>query len=139
MSRSLAHCINLQVVSLDSPVEIRQAAAVNFKNFVKFNWVRLIDTQYKSIKEPMHLRSSFSWRINRGQGRMAASSFWLCPKADYFSFMLSQASAYQDPAEDADIGIADGEKVGISVMWACMLRCPLALRLKTWRKLILCL
>ena len=28
-----------QVVSLDSPVEIRQAAAVNFKNFVKFNWV----------------------------------------------------------------------------------------------------
>lgn len=29
----------LQVVSLDSPVELRQAAAVNFKNFVKYHWV----------------------------------------------------------------------------------------------------
>jgi hypothetical protein len=29
-----------QVVAADVPVEIRQAAAVNFKNFVKFRWVR---------------------------------------------------------------------------------------------------
>ena len=29
----------LQVVALDAPIEIRQAAAVNFKNYVKFNWV----------------------------------------------------------------------------------------------------
>ena len=28
-----------QVVALDAPIEIRQAAAVNFKNYVKFNWV----------------------------------------------------------------------------------------------------
>ena len=28
-----------QVVALDAPIEIRQAAAVNFKNHVKFNWV----------------------------------------------------------------------------------------------------
>ena len=31
---------NAQVVAADVPVEIRQAAAVNFKNFVKFRWVR---------------------------------------------------------------------------------------------------
>ena len=30
-----------QVVALDAPIEIRQAAAVNFKNHVKFNWVRI--------------------------------------------------------------------------------------------------
>lgn len=29
----------MQITSLDSPVEIRQAAAVNFKNFVKYYWV----------------------------------------------------------------------------------------------------
>ena len=28
-----------QIVSTDSPVELRQAAAVNFKNYVKFHWV----------------------------------------------------------------------------------------------------
>ncbi|EIE27359.1 Cse1-domain-containing protein [Coccomyxa subellipsoidea C-169] len=28
----------LQVVSTDAPIEIRQAAAVNFKNFVKYRW-----------------------------------------------------------------------------------------------------
>lgn len=32
-----------QVISLDSPIEIRQAAAVNFKNFVKQRWVRNAD------------------------------------------------------------------------------------------------
>lgn len=33
--------IDPQVVALDAPIEIRQAAAVNFKNHVKFNWVSL--------------------------------------------------------------------------------------------------
>ena len=31
--------LRLQVVALDAPIEIRQAAAVNFKNYLKFNWV----------------------------------------------------------------------------------------------------
>ena len=30
-----------QLLSTEVPVEIRQAAAVNFKNFVKYRWVRL--------------------------------------------------------------------------------------------------
>ena len=29
-----------QLVASDSPIEIRQAAAVNFKNHVKYHWVR---------------------------------------------------------------------------------------------------
>ena len=32
----------LKVVATESPIEIRQAAAVNFKNHVKYNWVSLL-------------------------------------------------------------------------------------------------
>ncbi|KAK9829548.1 hypothetical protein WJX72_006417 [[Myrmecia] bisecta] len=47
----------LKVVALDAPVEIRQAAAVSFKNFVKFNWApeehvttTLVDPEKDEIK-----------------------------------------------------------------------------------------
>jgi hypothetical protein len=33
-----------QVVSTDAPIEIRQAAAVNFKNFVKYSWVSVLNS-----------------------------------------------------------------------------------------------
>lgn len=44
---------NAQVVAADVPVEIRQAAAVNFKNFVKFRWVRQLPPSKKLLWECM--------------------------------------------------------------------------------------
>ena len=35
----LSRYIRVQIVASDSPVEIRQAAAVTFKNTVKYRWV----------------------------------------------------------------------------------------------------
>ena len=72
----------MQLVSLDSPVELRQAAAVNFKNFVKYHWVEPI----------LALKDTPSLAL-------------LCKQEAYAPFGL------QAPNEDADLRITDGEKV----------------------------
>jgi hypothetical protein len=78
-----------QITSLDSPVEIRQAAAVNFKNFVKYYWV--------SYLQILQMVKGFS-QVNNCSTRAYNPS-------------NERPIILQAPAEDAEIAIADGEKV----------------------------
>ena len=107
-----------QVVSLDSvPIEVRQAAAVNFKNYIKYHWVRGAGRVHRFQSAPQRPRGRCALRWPRWWQQRRAPA-WVMPRVavPHNWMTLLRGALPQVYRESFDLGesqafsIADGEK-----------------------------